>query len=213
MTGRKFSALVTDMDQPLGMNVGNALEVIEAVQALRGEADGALLDVSLRLGVQILLSAGAAKTQDEAAAMLRRKLDSGEGLEKLKAMIAAQGGDARIVDDLSLMPQAKEKIELTAPRAGFISGVTTSLIGYAAQSLGAGRIRKEDAIDPAVGLIMKKRIGDYIEKGESWCTLHVNPKSDVDGARALLERAILIEDDRPQAKPLVYRTIEAKTEK
>lgn len=141
--------------------------------------------------------------------MLRKKLDSGEGLEKLRQMIEVQGGNPRIVDDLSLMPQAEEKIELRAEKAGYISGMTTSLIGYAAQSLGAGRIRKEDAIDPAVGLVMKKRIGDYVEQGESWCTLHVNPKSDVEGARALMERAISISKDTPEAKPLVYRTVEA----
>ena len=208
MTGRKFSALVTDMDQPLGMYVGNALEVTEAVLALRGEADGALLDVSLRLGAQILVSAKAARTQEEAMAMLRRKLDSGEGLTKLQQMIASQGGDPRIADDLSLMPQAAEKIELRAGRAGYISGMTTSLIGYAAQSLGAGRIRKEDKIDPAAGLVMKKRIGDFIEKGESWCTLHVNPQSDVEGARKLMEQAIEISDEKPEERPLIYRTIE-----
>jgi len=210
MTGRKFSALVTDMDQPLGMYVGNALEVTEAVMALRGEADGALLDVSLRLGAQILVSAGAVKTQDEAMDMLRQKLESGEGLEKLRQMIASQSGDARIVDDLSLLPQAQEKIELRAERAGYISGMTTSLIGYAAQSLGAGRIKKTDVIDPAVGLVMKKRIGDYVEAGECWCILHVNPKSDVESAKRLMNEAIEISDEKPEARPLVYRMIEAK---
>ncbi len=208
MTGRKFSALVTDMDQPLGMYVGNALEVTEAVLALRGEADGALLEVSLRLGAQILVSAGAARTQDEAMEMLRKKLESGEGLMKLKQMIASQGGDPRIADDLSLMPQAKAQIELRAPRAGYISSMTTSLIGYAAQSLGAGRIRKEDEIDPAVGLVMKKRIGDYVEEGECWCVLHVNPKSDVASAKKLMDQAVVISDEKPEARPLVYRMVE-----
>jgi len=208
MTGRKFSALVTDMDQPLGMYVGNALEVTEAVLALRGEADGALLDVSLRLGAQILLSAGAAKTQDEAMKMLRQKLDSGEGLMKLKQMIASQGGDARIADDLSLLPQAQEKIDLKAERAGYIAGMTTSLIGYAAQALGAGRIRKEDAIDPAVGLVMKKRVGDYVEKGEVWCTLHVNPASDAESAEKMMNEAIRMSDEKPEERPLIYRTVE-----
>ena len=208
MTGRRFSALVTDMDQPLGMYVGNALEVTEAVKALRGEADGALLDVSMRLGAQILLSAGAAKAQDEAMKKLREKLDSGEGLEKLRQMIEVQGGDSRIVDDLSLLPQAQKQIELTAPRAGYIAGMTTSLIGYAAQALGAGRIKKEDAIDPAVGLVMKKRIGDFVEKGEVWCVLHVNPQSDVESAKKMMNEALLISDEQPEERPLVYRTIE-----
>ena len=210
MTGRRFSALVTDMDQPLGMNVGNSLEVIEAVEALRGEANGALLDVSLRLGAQILLSARAASSQDEAMALLRKRLDSGEGLVKLGNMIEVQGGDRRIVDDLSLMPKAAKLTDVVAERDGYISAMTTSLIGYAAQSLGAGRIRKEDKIDPAVGLVMKKRIGDFVKKGEPWCTLHVNPASDEAGARALLSRAMEVSDEKPVLPTLVYRTVEAK---
>lgn len=215
MTGRRFSAMVTDMDQPLGMNVGNALEVVEAIETLRGETSGALLDVSLSLGAQLLLSARVAATQEEAASMLRRSLDSGEGLVKLGDMIEAQGGDRRVTDDLSMMPQARSRTNVTAARSGYISAVNASLIGYAAQALGAGRIRKGDAVDPAVGLVMRKRIGDFVKKGEAWCTLHVNPTSDEAGARALLERAVVISDDRPTViPPLVYRTVEAKdTEK
>ncbi len=209
MTGRRFSALVTDMDQPLGMNVGNALEVIEAVEVLRGDTKGALLDVSLQLGAQILLSAKAASSQEEAMQMLREKLESGEGLEKLRQMIEIQGGDGRVVDDLSLLPQAQKKVEIPAEESGYVAQLTTSLIGYAAQSLGAGRIKKSDAIDPAVGLIMRKRVGDRIEKGESWCTLLVNSASDEAGARKLLEQAITVSAEKPQTKPLVYRTVEA----
>lgn len=209
MTGRRFSALVTDMDQPLGMYVGNALEVEEAIRTLRGEVKGALLDVSLRLGTQILLSAGAAGTQEEAMSRLKRSLDSGEGLEKLRQMIETQGGDARVVDEPSRLPRAGAQIDLRAARSGYVSGMTTSLIGYAAQSLGAGRVRKEDRIDPAVGLVMKKRIGDEVEKGEVWCTLHVNRQSDVEGAEAMMRRAVCISDEKPPEKPLVYKTIEA----
>lgn len=209
MTGRRFSALVTDMDQPLGMYIGNALEVTEAVKVLRGEAEGALLDVSLQLGAQILLSARVAKTKDEALSMLRDKLESGEGLEKLKQMIASQGGDPRIADDLSLLPQAQETIDLTAPSDGYISGMTTSEIGYAALALGAGRSSKEADIDPAVGLVMKKRIGDAVEKGEAWCTLHVNPGSRIEEAKQRLEGALSISKEKPVLRPLVYTTIEA----
>ena len=209
MTGRTFSALVTDMDQPLGMNVGNALEVVEAVEVLRGETKGALLDVSLELGAQILLSAKAASSHGEAMDMLTEKLESGAGLEKLRQMIEIQGGDGRIVDDLSLMPQAERKVDLCAEESGYIAGMTTSLIGYAAQSLGAGRIKKSDVIDPAVGLIMKKRVGDRIEKGEAWCTLYVNPASDEEGAKALLRRAVTISTEKPEVRPLIYRIVEA----
>jgi len=165
--------------------------------------------VSLELGAQILLSAKAASSHGEAMNMLTEKLESGAGLEKLRQMIEIQGGDGRIVDDLSLMPQAERKVDLCAEESGYIAGMTTSLIGYAAQSLGAGRIKKSDVIDPAVGLIMKKRVGDRIEKGEAWCTLHVNPASDEEGAKALLRRAVTISSEKPELRPLIYRIVEA----
>ena len=209
MTGRRFSALVTDMSQPLGLNVGNALEVIEAIECLRGEKDGDLTEVSLELGAQILVSASAASSREEALRLLREKLTSGEGLEKLRAMIASQGGDARVVDDLSLMPQAQRMTDVLAEESGYIASMETSLIGYAAQALGAGRIRKEDDIDPAVGIVMKKRIGDYVEKGEAIMTLHVNPSSDEAGARALLKRAMAFSDVPVERPALIHRVIGA----
>ncbi|MBO4885820.1 MAG: thymidine phosphorylase [Clostridia bacterium] len=208
MTGRRFSALVTDMDQPLGMNVGNALEVREAIDALCGRADGALLDVSLQLGAQMLRTAGLADSARAATARLREKLANGEGLKKLAEMIEAQGGDPRVAQDPDRLPKAEARLSVGAPEGGYIAAMKTSDIGYAAQALGAGRVRKGDRIDPAVGLVMKKRVGDPVEKGEIWCELHVNPASDVAAARRLLEGALTV-SPRPVAAPeLVHAVIE-----
>jgi len=206
-TGRRFSALVTDMDQPLGLYVGNALEVEEAIRTLRGETAGPLLDVSLELGAQMLLSAGAAQTREQGIAMLRQKLGSGEGLKKLKDMIEAQHGDSRVIDDLSLLPHAPSAIELRAEESGYIAGIHTASIGYAALSLGAGRSRKEDVPDPGAGLIMRARLGDFIEKGSVFCELRAGPRSDVKAAETLVRNAIALSNARPEPQPLVRAVI------
>ena len=208
LTGRRFSALVTDMDQPLGLNVGNALEVREAVDILSGRAAGALLDVSLQLGAQMLRTSGLAQTVEEALARLREKLSSGEGLKKLAEMIEAQGGDPRVTRDTGLLPRAQRLIPVAARESGFVASIRTSDIGYAAQALGAGRMKKSDRIDPAVGLIMKKRVGEPIEKGETWCELHVNPASDVKAAEALLGGALTVSPEPVQPPKLVHAVIE-----
>ena len=208
LTGRRFSALVTDMDQPLGLNVGNALEVKEAIDILSGRAKGALLDVSLQLGAQMLRTTGLAATADEAVARLRDKLASGEGLKKLAEMIEAQGGDPRVTRDTGLLPQAEGRVSVAARESGYVSAIRTSAIGYAAQALGAGRVKKSDRIDPAVGLVMKKRVGEPIEKGEAWCELHVNPGSDVNAALTLLEDALTVSRAPAKAPRLVHAVIE-----
>ncbi|MBR3504485.1 MAG: thymidine phosphorylase [Clostridia bacterium] len=208
LTGRRFSALVTDMNQPLGLYVGNALEVKEAVDALSGRAEGPLLDVSLQLAAQMIRTSGLAATTQEALVRLRAKLDSGEGLKKLAEMIKAQGGDPRVTQDTGLLPQAEKIIPLPAAEGGFVAAMKTSDIGYAAQALGAGRVKKTDNIDPAVGLVMKKRLGEPIEKGEPWCELHVNPGSDVEEATRMLESALAVSREPAPVPSLVHAVIE-----
>ena len=208
LTGRRFSALVTDMNQPLGLNVGNALEVKEAVDALSGRAEGPLVDVSLQLAAQMIRTSGLAKTTEEALVRLRGKLDSGAGLKKLAEMIEAQGGDPRVTEDTSLLPRAEKVIPVPAAEGGYVAAMKTSDIGYAAQALGAGRVKKSDRIDPAVGLIMTKRLGDPIEKGEPWCELHVNPGSDVKEAMRLLGGALAVSRESAPVPKLVHAVIE-----
>ena len=208
MSGKRFSALITDMDQPLGNYIGNALEVEEAIDVLAGRTKGELKDVALTLGAHILRNAGAVTTVEAGIAMLDEKIASGEGLKKLGDMIEAQGGDRRVVEDTSLLPKAPKQIELRADRAGYITRMVTSDIGNAAKLLGAGREHKTDELDLSVGIVMHKRLGDSVKRDEPLATLHVGEKSDRVGAYNLLKKSIVIGDEKPEVMPLIQAVIE-----
>ena len=169
---RRIVAVVSGMEEPLGTHVGNALEVKEAIDILAGRAQGPLNKVSLFLGAQMLIASGLADTEEEALDSLNLALDSGAGLKKLKEMIAAQGGDCRVCDDVNLLPKAPVIYPVKARKDGFLAHVDGMALGLAAQRMGAGRVRKEDQIDPAVGFVMEKRIGDEVKTGDVLCTLH-----------------------------------------
>ena len=206
--GRSVSAIVTDMNQPLGMYIGNALEVEEAVRVLRGEIRGPLLEVTLRLGEMLLMAAGLTRDAAAARALMERKLASGEALERLRRMIEAQHGEPRVVDDLSLLPGCRERVQVCAPRAGWLSAMRTSSIGRASMALGAGRERFDDEIDPGVGLVLTHRLGERVEAGEPLAELHVNDPRRLDEARALLLGAIDIADEPVAPAPLVHAVID-----
>ena len=208
MSGKRFSALITDMDQPLGNYIGNALEVEEAIDVLAGRTKGELKDVALTLGAHILRNAGAVTTVEAGIAMLDEKIASGEGLKKLGDMIEAQGGDRRVVEDTSLLPKAPKQIELRADRAGYITRMVTSDIGNAAKLLGAGREHKTDELDLSVGIVMHKRLGDSVKRDEPLATLHVGERSDRVGAYNLLKKSIVIGDEKPEVMPLIQAVIE-----
>lgn len=208
LSGKRFSALITDMDQPLGNYIGNALEVEEAIDILSGRAGGDLKTVSLTLGAHILRNAGAAKSIDEGVRMLEAKIESGEGLKKLAEMIRAQGGDPRVCEDTSLLPKAKLKIDVKAEANGYVSAMHTSDLGNAAKLLGAGRERKTDVLDLSVGIVMKKRIGDSVRRGDVLCTLHANDASDRIGAYNLVRRSIEISGQMPEKKPLIHAVVD-----
>ena len=206
LSGKRFSALITDMDQPLGNYVGNALEVEEAVDVLAGRTKGDLLEVSLTLGAHILRSAGKVDSVPAGMDMLRAKIENGEGLRKLAEMIAAQGGDPRVTEDTSLLPKAKAKVELCADESGYVQSIRTSDVGNAAKRLGAGREHKTDPLDLSVGVVMHKRVGDPVRRGDVLCTLHVGERSDRIGAYNLLRRAIHIGPE-PVQKPALIRAV------
>ena len=206
LSGKRFSALITDMDQPLGNYVGNALEVEEAVDVLAGRTKGDLLEVSLTLGAHILRSAGKVDSVPAGMDMLRTKIENGEGLRKLAEMIAAQGGDPRVTEDTSLLPKAKAKVELRADESGYVQSIRTSDVGNAAKRLGAGREHKTDPLDLSVGVVMHKRVGDPVRRGDVLCTLHVGEHSDRIGAYNLLRRAIRIGPE-PVQKPALIRAV------
>ena len=207
MTGRKFSALVTDMEQPLGNQVGNALEVEEAIWVLSGRAQGDLLDVSLALGAQMLCAGGLANTREEALSRLRRALDSGEGLRLLGEMIEAQGGDRRVTRDTSLLPHARRVIDVCAGEEGYVRRIAAREIGYAAQMLGAGRLKKEDVIDPAAGVVLEKRVGDYVRRGERLMRVHAGENGQEQAACERLMKTYEIGPEPPQKPKLIHETV------
>ncbi|MHC1786826.1 MAG: thymidine phosphorylase [Christensenellales bacterium] len=190
--GRRVTALITGMEEPLGSHVGNALEVKEAIDVLSGRTEGPLLQVSLLLGVQMLMLAGTAQTPDEAERRLREALQSGAGLMTLRRLIQAQGGDGRVCEDVSRLPQAPVKLPLYAGGGGWLESVETTRIGLIAQGLGAGRLHKDDRIDPAVGLVLMKRIGDEVLEGDLLGTIHARDEDSAARAAQTLKQALHI---------------------
>lgn len=208
LSGKKFSAVITDMNQPLSNYIGNALEVEEAIDILAGRTEGDLKTVALTLGAHILRNAGVVSTVEAGVRHLEEKIRSGEGLRKFAEMIAAQGGDPRVTEDTALLPHAPKRIELRADKDGWLGSIVTSDVGNAAKLLGAGRERKTDELDLSVGLIMKKRVGDRLRRGDVIAELHVGEKSDSVGAYNLLKGAIAI-SDAPVPKPrLIHAVVE-----
>jgi pyrimidine-nucleoside phosphorylase len=209
LAGRKVSALVTDMSQPLGLAVGNALEVVEAVEILRGEhADGDLARVSLALAARMLVESDLAVDAAAATEKLKAAVADGSGLAALRGMIEAQGGDPRVCDDLSLLPTASKRVEAKALRAGTVTSMRCDEIGMSALLLGAGRRTKEDAIDPAVGIWMRKRLGDRVETGETLASFHVNDDSRLEEAMARFLAAVKIDAGSAKAPELILETVE-----
>lgn len=192
IAGRKTAAIISDMSQPLGMAVGNALEVKEAIDVLSGRSGGDLLSVSLSLASQMLKLADIAQTDAQAHDMLMDALHSGRALKKLSELIMAQGGDSRVTADTSLLPKARIIETIKSRQDGFLSAVNCRGLGEAAGLLGAGRIRKDDVIDSAVGFIVNKRIGDSVKKGDLLIEVHANDENRLQQALPQLEKCLLI---------------------
>lgn len=172
--GRQTMAVISDMSQPLGLAIGNALEVKEAIDTLRGEGPEDLNELVLTLGSQMVVLAKKASTLDEAREKLIEVMKNGKALEKFKEFLENQGGDSSIVDQPEKLPQAPYRIEVPAKESGVVAEIVADEIGVAAMILGAGRATKEDDIDLSVGIMLNKKVGDRVEKGESLVTLHAN---------------------------------------
>jgi pyrimidine-nucleoside phosphorylase len=212
--GREVRAVVTDMNQPLGAAIGNALDVREAIAILRGEQpEAALLQVARALTREMLLLSGAYADGEAAEAALEEALRSGDALERLRRLIAAQGGDPRVCDNPALLPQARRTVAVPAPKAGYVTAMDTAAIGSAAGRLGAGRLRQDDRIDPAVGVMMQVRLGDWVEAGQPLATLHVNDSAHEEEAAARLRQAICLADAPVPAPPLLYGRVDRTGER
>ncbi|MBQ6214482.1 MAG: pyrimidine-nucleoside phosphorylase [Oscillospiraceae bacterium] len=206
--GKKTAAVITDMDEPLGNAVGNALEVKEAIAVLKGEKKGDLYELCMTLGSLMLVSAEKAASLEDARKMLEKTISDGSALEKLALMVEAQGGDSRYVYDESMLPAAKYTLEVLAPMSGYVKHIEADDIGLASMHLGGGRATKEDTIDLSVGIIINRKVGDYAAKGESIATIHAD---DMNRARAAAEavlRAYEFSEEKTEREPLIKEIIQ-----
>ena len=206
--GRKMAALITDMDKPLGHNIGNALEVAESMAVLQGRAPADLTEVCLQLAANMLVLAGKG-TLDECRALAQKAIDDGSAFEKCCEMFAAQGGDIEALKDPEKLPQAAHSYELTAPAGGYITANDVERIGAASVTLGAGRLTKEDTIDPAAGIILHKKLGDKVEAGESLATFYADDPERFAAAAETYLSGLVIGAEKPDEPPLVYARVTA----
>jgi pyrimidine-nucleoside phosphorylase len=203
--GRKTMAVISDMSQPLGLAIGNSLEVKEAIDTLRGEGPKDLEELCMALGSQMVFLAGKAESLENAEEKLKEVIRNGKALEKFKEFIANQGGDASVVDHPERLPQAQYLIEVPAKQDGVVAEIVADEIGTAAMLLGAGRATKESEIDLAVGLMLNKKVGDAVQKGDSLVTIHAN-REDVAQVLEKIYANIRIAD-HAEAPVLIYGTV------
>lgn len=200
--GRNTMAIISDMSQPLGKAIGNALEVKEAIATLKGEGPEDLTELCLTLGSQMVLVGGKADTLEEAREQLEKVIENGQALQLFGDLIAAQGGNRAVIDDVSLLPQAMHQIPVTAKKSGYITKMEADDLGIAAMLLGAGRATKEDEIDLAVGIMLEKKIGDYVTKGEPLAIIYANT-TDVTSSSELIVKHIHIQDEKVAPPTLI----------
>ena len=206
--GRRVTAVISSMAQPLGMYIGNSLEVMEAIEVLKGNVSGDLLEVSLTLGANMLLLAERVQSEEEGKALLLENIRNGKGLAKFKELLTQQSGDVRVIADYSLLPLAEEKWEVKATKSGYLTRMDTAMIGRASQETGAGRMFKGQPLDFGAGIVMKKRTGDVIATGETLAVVYSKSREKCQSAADFLQMAITIEA-APLAEqtPLILKTI------
>ncbi|MDT3493656.1 pyrimidine-nucleoside phosphorylase [Bacillus toyonensis] len=201
--GRNTMAVISDMSQPLGEAIGNALEVQEAIDTLQGKGPKDLEELCLTLGSQMVYLAGQASSLEDAREKLIEVMNNGKALESFKTFLSAQGGDASVVDDPSKLPLAQYKIEVEAKEEGYVSEIVADEIGTAAMLLGAGRATKESEIDLAVGLMLRKKVGDSVKKGDSLVTIYAN-RENVEDVKAKIYENMKISKEHVDAPTLVH---------
>ena len=203
--GRNTMAIISDMSQPLGNAVGNALELKEAIATLKGNGPKDLTELVLTLGSQMVVLAEQATSLDEARQMLIDAIKTGKALNKFKTFLSNQGGDDSIVDSPEKLPSAKYQVEFKAKKDGYITEIIANEIGVASMMLGAGRQTKEDVIDLGVGIVLNKKVGEHVEKGENILTIHTNTKK-IDDILNKLDNSITIES-KGEAPTLIHKII------
>jgi pyrimidine-nucleoside phosphorylase len=205
--GRRMSALLTDVEQPLGRAVGNALDMRESIDVLQGGGPQDILEHSTAIATEMLLLAGACDTPEAGRKVLMEALESGQALTKFREWMRAQGGDERVVDDPTLMPQARLLEDLPSPHSGYVSAVKAEDVGWASVVLGAGRQKKGDEIDRAVGVVLHKKVGDPVEEGEPLLTIHANDEARLAEVKDMLLGAYAWSETPVTPPPLIRRII------
>jgi pyrimidine-nucleoside phosphorylase/thymidine phosphorylase len=204
---KRVQALITDMNQPLGFAIGNALEVMEVSQTLQNVGPTDLTRLSLELASRMIYLGKITATLEEAREIAQKKLLDGSGYRKLKAVIAAQGGNPQVLDRFELLPNATGAREIASPRAGYVSGIDAEYIGLASAMIGAGRDTKEDSIDPAVGVILEVKIGQKVDAGGVLCRLYYTREDRVEEAAQLVEDAFRISSAAPEERELILEVV------
>lgn len=207
--GRRAVAWVTAMDQPLGRAVGNALEVAEAIETLKGEGPEDLVQLVLALGGEMLYLGGVVDTPQEGVHRVRQALEDGSALDKFKQVIEAQGGDPRVVENRELLPAAPAQLAVPAPAAGWIAEIDGLAVGMATMALGAGRAVKDAPVDFRVGVVLAKKVGERVERGESLATVHAASFEEAQAAAQAIASAFVVAQDPVQAPQLLYQRLEA----
>ena len=202
-SGVRTEAIITTMDAPLGRAVGNALEVIECIEVLKGGGPADVIELSVDLAARMLVLGRIAADQADATRRVHGAIASGAGLERFRQIIEGQGGDPFVVDDYARCPAAPNRHRVTADRGGFLAEVDAGLVGRASVSLGAGRDRVDDPIDSAVGIVLAAKPGDAVRAGDPLLDIHYRDRARLDAALPLITRAIRVDDTRPEPTPLV----------
>ncbi|WP_426349418.1 pyrimidine-nucleoside phosphorylase [Alloiococcus sp. CFN-8] len=206
--GRKTRAVISNMDEPLGLAIGNALEVKEAIETLKGNGPKDLVELSLELGTNMLILAKVTEDKEEARKMLIGTIESGAALNKLKEFVAAQGGSTEAIDNTDLLPKAKYVVPVVSDREGTVHSIDAENIGLAAMELGAGRATKDSVLDMAVGIVLNKKCGDHINKGDVIAYIHSNDESNIPRCIENINKNYLIKESEYSPLPIIYGIIE-----
>ena len=201
--GRNTKAIITSMNEPLGDAIGNSLEVIEAINILKGKKSGHLKEIALRIGSKLMIMEGLAKTEDEARKVLEGKISDGSAIEKFKEMVELQGGDPSYIDDTDKFKKSSIIKDITSEETGFVKSIEAIEIGIASRDLGAGRHKKGDVLDLSAGIYLHKKVGDFVEKGEKIATIYTEKENEVEGAIDRIKAAYDFSDKREDYKLII----------
>ena len=201
--GRNTKAIITSMNEPLGDAIGNSLEVIEAINILKGKKSGHLKEIALKIGSKLMIMEGLAKSEDEARKVLEGKISDGSAIEKFKEMVELQGGDPSYIDDTDKFKKSSIIKDITSEETGFVKSIEAIEIGIASRDLGAGRHKKGDVLDLSAGIYLHKKVGDFVEKGEKIATIYTEKENEVEGAIDRIKAAYAFSDKREDYKLII----------